>query len=126
MICAIFIYIIAPKCAKMIEDKESKAYFEFIISNKANSKYTSELHEYVEDAKHNQQWRHEYMTWETIKSEAYNNGLKKGVIQGQEQKAIETAKRMLIKKYPTNDISEITGLSLDTILELQKNLPVNA
>ena len=107
-------FFIAPKCAKMIEDKESKAFFEFIISNKANSKYTSELHEYVEDAKHNQQWRHEYMTWETIKAEAYNNGV--------EQKAIEDA-LMLIHEY--REKPEIAAQKmkapLDKVLEALRN-----
>ena len=44
--------------------------------------------------------------------------------QGIHQKAIEDAKGMLIKKYPTNDISEITGLPLERVLELQKSITV--
>ena len=39
-----------------------------------------------------------------------------------EQKAIETARNMLKKNYPTSDISEITGLSLEQVLDLQKEL----
>ena len=50
------------------------------------------------------------------KEEAFQDGL----AEGQEKKAIESAKRMLIKKYPTDDISEITGLPLEKVLELQK------
>lgn len=102
----------------MIEDKETKAFFEFVISNKANSKYTSELHEYVEDAKHNQQWRHEYMTWETIKSEAYDKGV--------EQKSIEDAKNCLAEGDSPEKVARCIGLPLEKVLELQKQIPVKA
>ena len=53
-------------------------------------------------------------------------GLVEGIEQGSQQKAIEDAKRMLIKKYPTGDISEITGLPLEKVLELQKSISVEA
>ena len=40
--------------------------------------------------------------------------------EGALQKAIEAAINMLKKKYPASEISEITGLPLEQILELQK------
>ena len=52
--------------------------------------------------------------------------LKLGLQQGEEKKAIETATNMLKKKYPVTDISEITGLTLDEIQELQKQITVTA
>ena len=52
--------------------------------------------------------------------------LKIGIQQGEQQKAIETAKKMLFKKYTINDISEITGLSTAKVLELQESITVNA
>ena len=48
--------------------------------------------------------------------------LRDGVIQGK----LEDAANMLKKKYPTSDISEITGLPLEQILELQKKITVQA
>ena len=50
--------------------------------------------------------------------EAFEEGLKKG----SQQKAIETAKKMLLKKYSVNDISELTGISEDKIQELGKDI----
>ena len=41
---------------------------------------------------------------------------------GRQEKAIETARNMLKKNYPTSDIVEITGLPLEQVLELQKEL----
>ena len=46
--------------------------------------------------------------------------------KGALQKAVETATNMLIKKYPTSDICEITGLPLEQVLELQKTITVKA
>ena len=48
--------------------------------------------------------------------------LRDGVIQGK----LEDAANMLKKKYPTSDISEITGLPLEQVLELQKQIAVQA
>ncbi|MCR4901048.1 MAG: PD-(D/E)XK nuclease family transposase [Treponema sp.] len=46
--------------------------------------------------------------------------------QGMQQKAEETAINMLKKSYPAADISEITGLPLEKVLELQKTVLVQA
>ncbi len=56
------------------------------------------------------------------KQEAFEDGQ----IAGAQQKAIETAQRMLNKNFSLDDISEMTGLPLEKVLELQKNIPVTA
>lgn len=43
-----------------------------------------------------------------------------------EDKAEEIATKMLSKEYPTTEISEMTGLTLEQILELQKKITVQA
>ena len=58
--------------------------------------------------------------------DGYTEGLNKGEQKGRSEKAVEDTKRMLIKKYPMNDISEITGLPLEQVLELQKSITVEA
>ena len=55
-----------------------------------------------------------------IKKAAREEGIAIGTQQGEQKKAIETATNMLKKKYPASEISEITGLPLEQILELQK------
>ncbi len=55
-------------------------------------------------------------------AEALQQGIQQGIQQGEQQKAIETAKNMLIKNYSINEISELTGLPLEKVLELQKQL----
>ena len=49
------------------------------------------------------------------REEAYEEGLSKGICQGAEQKAIETAKNMLEFGDSKEKISIITGLSLETV-----------
>lgn len=46
-----------------------------------------------------------------------------GIEQGAHKKAIEDATNMLKKKYPVEDIADITGLSVEKVLELQQQLP---
>ena len=49
-----------------------------------------------------------------------------GWIYGAQEKALETAANMLRKKYPVIEISELTGLPQEQILELQKKVTVQA
>ena len=48
-------FFIAPSCAKLLEDAELKAFFDFLVSDSPSSEYTSNLKNYVDDAKHNMQ-----------------------------------------------------------------------
>ncbi len=52
-------------------------------------------------------------------AEGRAEGLEEGRAEGKKQKAIETAKRMLEKEYPTEDIAELTGLTVKQVLELK-------
>ena len=52
----------------------------------------------------------------------HKDGFAEGKNEGRSEKAVEDATNMLKKKYPTSDISEITGLSLEQVLELQKQI----
>ena len=98
----------------MIEDKETKNFFEFLISNKANSRYTKDLKEYVIDAKHNTQWRVQYMTWERQQAYAFQNG--------KDEKAREDAQNFLKEKISPEIIARCTGLKLEEVLELEKEV----
>ena len=59
-------------------------------------------------------------------AEALQKGIAQGIQQGMQQKALEDAKKMLVKNYSESDISEITGLPLEQVLELKKHLPAHA
>ena len=111
-------FFIADLCARMIENEEVRNFFEFLISNKANSTYTKDLKEYVSDAKHNSQWRVQYMTWERQQAYSFENGR----IKGEEEKALEDAKNFLKEKISPEIIARCTGLKLEEVLELEKEV----
>ncbi len=49
-----------------------------------------------------------------------------GIIQGKQEQAIETAKKMLSDELSPDKVSHYSGLPLEEILELQKQISVNA
>ena len=107
-------FFIAETCAKMIEDEEAKSFFEFLISNRPSDKYTSDLDSYVIDAKHNMQWRFQYMTIERMQSYAFDAGERKG----EQKKALEDAKNLLKEGDSPEKIARCIGLSLEEVLKL--------
>ena len=112
-------FFIAKSCAKMIDDKEARSFFNFLISNKATSDYTSDLNKYVTDAKHNMQWRVQYMTWERQQTYAFNAGQEKGIAIGEKKNALESAKNFLKMNVLTPEqIAQGTGLTVDEVKQL--------
>ncbi|MCR5386888.1 MAG: Rpn family recombination-promoting nuclease/putative transposase [Treponema sp.] len=108
-------FFIAPLCARMVEDKEVKDFFEFLISNRAADDYTNSLQDYVKAAKKNAQWKEQYMTYERIQAYAYDNGKEAGIAEGSRQKAIEAA-IMLVHDY--NATPEVAAQKMNVPLEL--------
>ena len=107
-------FFIAPLCAKMLDDEEQRAFFEFLISNKAESKYTSTLDGYVKDAKRNMQWRMQYMTWERQRAYDFDAGKEAGILEGKQRTAIENAKTLLADgKYTAEEISELLKIPVE-------------
>ena len=51
---------------------------------------------------------------------AKEEGKEEGLIEGEKNKSIEIAKNMLKKGYKIEDISEISGLTIDEIKNLEK------
>ncbi len=108
-------FFIAPLCAKIIKDEELKGFFEFLINNKAKTQYTSNLKEYVEDARHNTQWRLQYMTWERQRTYDYEDGKEAGKLEGSQKKAVEAAVTLVQKYHAT---PETAAKDMDAPLEL--------
>ncbi|MCR5613803.1 MAG: hypothetical protein K6G21_09020, partial [Treponema sp.] len=107
-------FFIAPLCARIVEDKEIRAFFEFLLSNKAKSRFTAELGKYVKAAKQNKQWEVQYMTWERQRTYDFDAGKEQGI----QTKAIEAAV-MLVKDYNATPetAAEKMNAPLDKVLE---------
>ena len=56
------------------------------------------------------------------REEAYEDGLSKGMKQGVYQEKLETAKNLFHLGLSIEQISTVTGLSLETIQQLEKDL----
>ena len=122
-------FFIANNYDKIL-NKEQKSFLQLVTSNKSTSAFADKIVKLVEDAKRNTQWRKQFMDFKHHLSQSFREGkeagFKEGLKEGEQNKAVETATNMLIKKYPTSDICEITGLPLEQVLELQKSTPVQA
>ena len=59
---------------------------------------------------------------EEVMRDIREEGREIGIAEGTQQKAVEDASNMLRKNYPVDDISEITGLPLEQVLQLQAQL----
>ncbi len=112
-------FFIAQNCVKMIKDEGIKGFFEFLISNKSSDSFTYDLGSYVDDAKHNTQWRMQYMTWERQQAYARDEGIDIGI---QETK-IANAKNLLRMNILTPEqISQAVSLPLEQVLALKAEL----
>ena len=103
---------------------ERKSILEYIKNKKSTSDFTQKIHQIVERTKENQAFRGEYMAWGLAEQDAekrgYKAGVTDGITQGAEQKAIETAQNLLDMDLSLDNIAKATGLSLETIKNLQQ------
>ncbi len=108
-----------------MKSEELKSFFKYLCGKKPTSSFTDRLSALVEHVKTNAQWRHRFMTWEqemAIQAEERAKELAQDIAQNMaNQKIIETAKKMLKEKLGAPEqISMVTNLPLEKILELQK------
>ena len=79
--------------------------------------YVKELDAAVTEAKHNREWRREYMTLEMKYKEKYNEGKKEGLEQGLEQGISLTKKvqKLFREGCPEKKIAERMKISMEQV-----------
>lgn len=126
--------------------KAEKDFFAFLYKNESESDFTDELAKMVVKAKQNIQWRHQFMTWEqSIHEEAEIRAEEMAQEMAQEraekiaqkiaeemsekiaekklqEKQLETARNFINLGLPLEQIAQGTGLPLEQILKLQKDM----
>lgn len=107
------IFFNAKDCDKLNSD-EQKDFFRLLKGERGNSDYARNLEELVKEAKHNTQWRMQFMTWDRQRAYDYDAGKK--------EKAIESAKIMIRDNMSPELVSKYTSLPLEEILNLEKEL----
>jgi predicted transposase/invertase (TIGR01784 family) len=106
--------------------EEERDFFKYLTGAAVKSDFTDKLDRLVSEAKHNAQWRHQFMTWEQEVQISYRNGvddgkkqgIEQGIKRGTEQTKIETAKKMLLDNISIEIISKYTDLPIDEIQKL--------
>ena len=100
------------------EDIEISNFLKYIDSKETSDDFTDKINHLVENAKINEKFRSKYLAVNIRETDIYEEGRNDGFAQGAEQKAIETAKNLLLKLIPMDVVAECTGLSLETIKKL--------
>ena len=119
-------FFIAPICATMIEDKEAKAFFEFLVSNRASSAYTSELKGYVADAKQSTENKRQFMEWERQRAYDYDEGKEAGISIGAQAKTLEAARSFYANGASIELIAKSLGMTQEEVKEIVKDVAVTA
>ena len=114
-------FFIAPICATMLEDEGLKAFFKFLILNKVETDYTSALNAYVVDAKHNMQWRMQYMTFERMQAYAFEDGLEQGREEGREEKCVAARALLADGKYTAQEIATLLNIPVESFAEVHNS-----
>ena len=116
------LFFISENCAKLL-DRRQRAFLQMVAENRSSDGFTDRIRTLVQNAKHNTQWRRQYMDCEREKTYARDAGFEEGA----ERKAEETAANLLKMNVLTSEqISKVTGLSLEKIKMLSEDLSAEA
>ncbi|MEE1211409.1 MAG: hypothetical protein UHO11_02840, partial [Treponema sp.] len=108
----------------------------FVCKNNADDNFTRKITSLIDKIKQNEINKTEYMSMNIHEydkfragkkegiAEGIKEGIKQGTLAGAQQKAVEAAENMMKKNYPIDDICEITGLSLEQVLEIEEKITV--
>ena len=111
------IFFNAKKYDKMKSEK-LRSFFEYLCKEKPDSPFTDRLARLVERIKTSPQERKAYMMFsEIVQKEAQEMRE-----EARKEKALETAKNLLANGISSELIAKCTGLPLEQVLELQKEL----
>ena len=104
---------------------EISAFLKYINTKIPTNDFTKKLNNLVEESKINNKFRNDYLAMNLhdrdIRRVALAEGKQIGLLEGAEQKAIETAKNLIHKNIPLETIAECTSLSLEKVKELANN-----
>ena len=115
------LFFIANNYDKILDEKQ-KAFLKLVISNDASSgpsdSFTKKISKLVEEAKINSQWRKQFMEWEREMAIRFR--------EGKREARIEAAIELLKEHISPEIIAKCENLSLDEVLELQKQITITA
>ncbi len=122
-------FFIAQNYDKIL-NKEQQAFLKLVLGNESSGSFAAKISQMVEEAKHNTQWRKQFMEFERQmaysfragKAEGIAEGKAVGIAEGKDEKAIEASIELLKKGISPQIIAECEKLPLEKVLELQEHL----
>ena len=112
-------FFIASNCDKILNEKQ-KAFLKVVVGQKASDSFSKKLEELTEEAKHNTQWRHQYMEWERQRTYDFEDGKEAGIKLGIEAKAKEDAKAFYKNGVSKELITKSLNITLEELEEILK------
>lgn len=104
-------FFIAKNCNKVLNERQ-KAFLELVSGKKASDQFTKRIEHLAEEAKHNTQWRRQYMNWE--RQRTYD------IERGKEEKAIEAAKSFYQNGVSIEVIAKSMKMTIEQVEEIVK------
>jgi len=100
------------------KDVDISAFLRYINNKESTDSFTNKLDSLVELSKQNQSLRSNYLAMNLHDRDIRRAALEEGFSQGAEQKAIETAKNLLLESLPIDLVVRTTGLPIETVQKL--------
>ncbi len=102
-------FFIASNCDKILNEKQ-KAFLKVVLGQKASDNFSKRIEKLTEEAKHNTQWRRQYMEWERQRVYDYEDG--------KAAKAKEAAKNFYKNGVTVEIIAKSLEMSPEEILKI--------
>ena len=116
--CTTKVFLNAAECDK-IEDKELKAFMEYVKTGQAETPYTDFINKMVKDAQENPYWKREYMD-AMMAAVHQEKEMRKAEEQGEHKRALEDARNALAMGLSAEQVAQITSLPLEQVLSIKR------
>ena len=108
---------------KSVEDPKVRALLRFIQTDEpGEDEFSRRLSEFVTRVKENEKFRKEFADMNLHDFDIMTEAKEEGLAEGARQKAVENARNALAMNLTAEQTAQITGLPLEQVLELQKEL----
>ena len=117
-------FFISDNCDKLLNE-EQKAFLKLVSGQEGSDAFTKRIASLTDVVKQNMEYKRQYMEWERQKTYLFNKGKEEGIAEGKsagmQEKAVEAAKKLLLKGINPEIIAECTGLTLEEVERIAKS-----
>ncbi len=114
-------FFIASNCDKILDERQ-KAFLRVVVGQKASDSFSKKIVQLTEEAKHNTQWKRQYMEWERQRTYDFENGKEAGKLEGAQQKAIEDARSFYANGASIELIANSLKMTIEQVKEIVKDV----